>query len=238
MKKRLLVISDGNGVDTDFVKWPTILKILTTKSLSTVNRSVIGASNEMMLLQLTEAVKEDIDYAIIQWSIPNRIDLVGTSFWKQEAALDPVYNFNLIENNGQTWWVTSASKNAHVQQYHQKYINQWHSVLRTESYMLAAAELLKFHNIKFVFSLCYKFDFVNPYTDILNSYPWVWHVPNFGISEFREHSKYRSLDKNLSQPHPLIGLEWINQVLKPGTDFIDYDSTTYYNVEQSLLKNV
>lgn len=238
MKKRLLIVSDGNGVDNDFVKWPTLLKLLTTKNLTVVNRSVTGASNEMMLLQLSDADLANIDYAIIQWTIPKRIDLVADEFWQQQAKIDPVYHFNLIENNKNTWWVTSGSKNPHVKQYHNQYVKIWHSTLRTESYMLSAAELLKFHNIKFAFSLCYQFDFIDPYKDILNSYPWAWHTPNLGLSEFRTCSKYLHLDQQLPQPHPLIGLEWIDQVLKPGTDFIDYNPTTYYNVEQSLLKNV
>lgn len=238
MKKQLLIISDGNGVDTDFVKWPTLLKILTTKSLNVINRSVVGASNEMMLLQLSDADLANIDYAIIQWTIPHRIDLVVNDFWRHQAEIDPVYHFNLVENNQKTWWVTSASKNPYVKQYHSQYIDYWHASLRTAGYMLAAAELLKFHNIKFVFSLCYQFEFSGVYKDILTSYPWAWHMPNFGLSEFRTQSKYHHLDKKLSQPHPLIGLEWIDRVLKPGTDFIDYDPTTYYNVEQSLLKNV
>lgn len=237
MKKTLLIISDGNGVENDFHKWPFLLQLLTSKTLNIINLSVVGASNEMMLLRLAEVVStQKIDYAIIQWSVPNRIDVVVDTFWKEQAKIDPTYHFNIVDTLNTKWWVTSASKNSHIQEYHKKYVNQWHSTLRSESCMLSAAELLKFNNIEFAFTLCYAFDFIEPYKTILETYPWVWHDANKGISEFRQHSQYLKFDKGLPQPHPLIGLEWINQVLK-SCDFIDFDDKTYYNIEQHLLKN-
>lgn len=239
MKSSILTISDGNGVENTFKKWPQLLKILTIKTHNILNYSIVGASNEMIFMQISEAVKTNkINHAIIQWTIPQRIDLVADAFWREQASIDPVYHFNLISNNDKEWWVTSASTNAHIKEYHNKYINQWHATLRSQSYMMAAAELLKFHNIDFVFTLCYSFNFISPQIDILNSYPWVWHESNQGISEFRYKSQYLKYDHGKAQPHPLIGLEWIDQVLKPGCTFIDYDPKIYYNIEQSLLKNV
>jgi hypothetical protein len=239
MKPTILTISDGNGVDTDFKKWPMLLKLLTLKTHNVLNYSVIGASNEMIFMQLSEAVKNNkLNFAVVQWTIPQRIDLVADSFWEDQARIDPVYHFNLINNNNKKWWVTSASTNIHIKEYHNKYIKDWQAVQRSQTYMIAAAELLKFYNIDFTFSLCYAFNFIDPQIDILNSYNWAWHAPNQGISEFRHTSKYLTYDYQKPQPHPLIGLEWIEQVLKPGCKCIDYSPTTYYNIEQSLLKNV
>ena len=238
MKPTILTISDGNGVENDFKKWPLLLKILVSKSHNVINRSVVGASNEMIFMRLSEAVmQEKIDYAIIQWTVPARVDVIVNDFWEEEAKNDPVYNFNVINCNDRRWWVTSTSTNPHIKEYHNKYINNWHAALRTQSYMMSAAELLKFHNIEFVFSLCVSFDFIDPQADILNSYPWAWHAPNQGINEFRYKSQYLKYDYGKAQPHPLIGLEWVDQVLKPGCKFVDYASKSYYNVEQYLLKN-
>ena len=234
MKKNLLIISDGNGVENDFKKWPLLLQMLTTKSLNIINKSVVGASNEMM--QLAEIVaQQPIDYAIIQWTRPRRVDVVTNDFWDQQAAADPVYHFNLIKNNNQTWWVTSASTNSYIKEYHTKYINQWQAVQRTQTYIIAAAELLKFHNIEFAFSLCYELDFIKPIDQLLRTYNWAWHIENQGISEFRHTSKYLHLDYDRAQVHPLIALEWINRVVKPSCKFIDYSDEVYYNVEQSLV---
>lgn len=238
MKQKLLIISDGNGVSTDFVKWPDLLKILTTKTLDITNRSVIGASNEMILARLTDALKEKFDYAIIQWTHPQRLDIITDDFWREQASVDPIYHFNLVNALGKEWWVTSKSTNEHVRKYHDMYIRSWQSTQRTFANMLAAAAMLNFYRIPFLFSLCYKLDFEGPTKEILDTYPWAWHQPYSGIDEFRHTSKYIHYDQGLSQPHPLIGLEWIDQVLTPCAKFFAYDRKTYYNVEQHLLKNV
>jgi hypothetical protein len=239
MKKKLLIISDGNGVSTDFKKWPALLEVLCVKTLTVVNRSVIGASNELMLMQLAEAVQQDhYDYAVVQWSGADRIDLVADEFWIDQAKQDPVYHFNLVESNQKTWWVTSKSQNAHVKEYHSKYIRRWQAQQRSQAFMLSAAELLKFHQVPFGFSLCYNFEFLDPYQSILETYPWIWHSNNSGISEYRTQSKHSHLDQGLSQPHTLIQLDWIDQVLRPACEIIDYSQEVYYNVEQALIKNV
>jgi hypothetical protein len=238
MKKNILIISDGNGVDNGtFKKWPILLQLLHTKTLNIINRSVVGSSNEIMLYKLADAIKEQpIDYAIIQWTNPQRLDVVADTFWNAEAAKDNIYDFNLVNTLGETWWVSSGSVNPNIREYHNKYIKAWHAVQRTQSYMLAAAELLKQSNIKFSFSLCYDFEFVGPMSTVLNQYHWAWHTPNSGISEFRNSSQYVSYDTGQAQPHTLVQLDWINQVLKPSFEFIDYDDKTYYNIEQSLIK--
>lgn len=239
MKKILLTISDGNGVDNDFKKWPFYLKLLLSKTHTIINRSVVGASNEFMFMQLCEAVyNHDIDHAIIQWSIPNRVDIVADDFWKKQAQQDPVYHFNIVKNNEQTWWVTSRSENDYIQEYHNKYIKYWQALQRTQSYMMAAAELLKFKKIDFIFSLCYNYEFENPNKNILDSYPWLTCNNNKGYSDFRHISKFSKFDKNLAQPHTLINLDWINTVVKPNTSFVDYDERNYLSLEQTLIKKL
>lgn len=238
MKSNILTISDGNGVDTNFKKWPFYLQLLTSNYAKVINRSVIGASNELMFMQLSEVVAANKpDYCIIQWSIPNRIDLVADKFWLAQAEQDPVYNFNVVENNGKTWWVTSASDNEYVKEYHNRYIGTWQAQQRSQAWIIAAAELLKFHKIKFVFSLCYALDFIEPHTDILNSYPWIWHNDNLGLDDFRTISQFSSYDKGLAQPHTLIHLDWINQVLEPNCEFVNYNKDLYNNLEQALIKS-
>jgi hypothetical protein len=237
MKSNILVISDGNGVDTDFKKWPFYLKLLTTKTSNIINRSVIGASNEMMFLLLSEAVsKTKIDFCVMQWSIPNRVDVVLDEFWLEQAQKDLIYHFNIIENNEQQWWITSASSNQYIREYHDRYINYYQSQLRSQIFIMAAAELLRFNNIEFVFSLCYNLPFIEPNKKILQSYPWAWHKNNDGLSEFRIVSKFAQYDTGLPQPHSLIHLDWINTVLKPNCNFIKYEDNVYNYIESSLLK--
>lgn len=237
MKENLLAISDGNGVDTDFKKWPTLLRLLLSKTHNLINKSVTGASNEMIFMQLADSVQnQKIDQAIIQWTIPQRVDVVADAFWVEQAKADPIFHFNLVNSNNQLWWVSSASGNDLIKAYHDTYIKYWQATQRSQSYILAAAELCRLNNIKFTFSLCYKFEFVQPMDKVLQTYNWAWHEPNHGMHEFRYHSQYTDYDSGLPQPCSLIQLEWINQVLKPCCSFIDYDQQTFYNIQQALLK--
>lgn len=239
MKKKLLVISDGNGVDNDYKKWPFYLKLLTSKTHTVINRSVVGASNEFIFMQLSDEInKQDYDCTILQWSLPKRFDVIVNDFWLEQARQDPIYHFNIVENNNQTWWVTSRSENSHIQEYHNKFVRGWQSLQRTQCYIMAAAELLKFKKIDFVFSLCYDFEFIEPNKQILESYPWVKFKNNKGYSEFRYKSKYASYDKNLGRPHTLINLDWINTVLKPSVPFVNYDEQTYLRLEDRLVKQL
>ncbi len=238
-KKSLLVISDGNGVENKFHKWPFFLKLLTTKTLNLINKSIVGSSNELILYQLVNTIKEqNIDYAIIQWTNPLRVDVIADDFWVKQANIDPIYHFNIVNVLNNNWWITSGSQNTYIQEYHTKYVKNLHSNLRSMSWIMAASDLLKTNNIEYKFCLCYKLNFISPFDTILKKYPWVWHESNQGINEFRYTSQYFKYDQGLAQPHPLIGLDWIHRVLKPQCDFVDYDDNAYYNIEKSLLKNV
>ena len=233
MKKTLLAISDGNGVDNDFKKWPTLLQLMTLDSLQIKNKSVVGASNELILMQIAESIEnENIDCAIIQWTNPLRIDVVVDKFWKEQAKNDPTYHFNIVQSNNHDWWVTSASDNQYVKEYHNRYIKEWQATQRSQAYMLAAASLLKNKNIPFVFTLAYKFNFNGPLTSALKNLPWVEQ----DLSSFRFSSTHKDLDQGLAQPHSAIQLEWLHNIIKPQCSFVDYPVERYYNIEKHLIE--
>lgn len=235
MKKNLLVISDGNGVETDFEKWPKLLGILMGKNLNILNYSQIGASNEFIMLQLAEAIEQhQIDYAIIQWTTAQRLDLVMDDFWQGQKTIDKKYSFNTATSNGQNWWITSGSHNTYIRDYHTRYIKSWQADHRTYSTILGTAKLLESKNINYKFTLCYDFDFTGNFADCLKSLPWIWHESNKGITDFVKLSQYKNYDKGLSNVHPLVALDWINTVLKSQCDFIDYDEKTYYNIVRAI----
>lgn len=239
MKKKILIVSDGNGVDgSNFIKWPSLLQLLCTKTLQIVNKSIIGASNEIIMLQAAEAIhNEPIDAAIIQWTVPRKLDVVATDFWQEQANIDPIYHFNIIRSNSKKWWVTSNSENKHIKAYHETYIQEWQATQRSQSYMLATASILKTANIPYVFCLAYNFNFIPPSEKTVKTLPWAWHHSNTGMCDFKQISSFLQYDRNLPQPHSLIQLEWIDKVMKPATDFIDYDQKVYYTIQNHLLKN-
>jgi hypothetical protein len=237
MKKNLLVISDGNGVETDFEKWPRLLGILLSQNFNIINRSQIGASNEFILLQLAEALEHNhIDHAIIQWTTAQRLDLLIDDFWHEQRKQDPKYSFNTATSNGQDWWITSGSHNSYIREYHTRYIKPWQADQRTYSTMLSGAKLLESKNIDYKFSLCYDFEFKGNFDGTLRSLPWIWHKPNKGITDFVNVSQYKSYDQGLSNVHPLVALDWINNVLRSQCDFVDYSDKTFYNLVTAIEK--
>ena len=232
MKKTLLAVSDGNGVDTaNFKKWPSLLQALASASLKIKNKSVVGASNEMILMQIAESIEsENIDYAVIQWTIPLRVDIVADDFWNQQANIDPVYHFNIVPSNNHNWWVTSDSNNPYIKEYHSRYIKEWQATQRSQSYMLSAAAILQNKNIPFIFTLAYKFNFVGPLTSAVKNLPWL----DQDLDSFRYTSAYIDLDQGKAQPHSAIQLEWLNTIVKPNCDFIKYDPNRYKKIINSI----
>jgi len=238
MSKTLLTISDGNGLSiANFTKWPKLLQALTLDSLQILNKSIPGASNEFILMQLAETLKnETIDCAIIQWTVPQRVDVILTDFWNDQANDDSVYHSNIFNSDNNQWWITSHSDNKYIREYHDRYIGDYHSAQRSQFYILAAAELLKNKQIPFVFCLAYQFDFVGSTKEDIESLPWVWHEPNKGLSEFRSSSQFYKLDQGLVNPHSAIQLDWVNAVLKPNCEFVDYPEIRYYNIQKHLTR--
>ena len=74
MKKTLLAVSDGNGVDTaNFKKWPSLLQALASASLKIKNKSVVGASNEMILMQIAESIESE--KLFVEWLITKEFNV-------------------------------------------------------------------------------------------------------------------------------------------------------------------
>jgi hypothetical protein len=137
-----------------------------------------------------------------------------------------------VQSNNQDWWVTSSSNNQYIKEYHNRYIKEWQATQRSQSYMLAASTLLKNKNIPFVFTLAYDFNFDGPMAIAVKNLPWI----DQDLSSFRLISTYKDLDSGLAQPHSAVQLEWLDTIVKPNCDFIDYDPKRYYNIQKHLTK--
>lgn len=236
MKKRLLIISDGNGVDSGSNRrWPTLLKLLLNQTHEVVNHSIAGASNETILFKLAETLGEQtFDQAIIQWNGYRRVDLVINDFLQPHVSREEKYN-RTTSINGKDIWVTSGCKNSLISQYHSM-IDNWHTKQRNQAFFLSAANILQQARVDFYFTLGYSFDFEPPLNSFVDQLPWLWHEHHLGLDNFRQISEFKDLDLNLPQPHTLVHLDWIQSVLLPQCSFIDYSPQTFYNIKQALLK--
>lgn len=112
---------DGFACGHIWPEWPQILQALLPNDKIHV-RSGIGAGNEFLISQLLQCDVRD-QTVIFQWADARRFDkIIEDEEWCMLAKSDPIYHFNLYQDNHNTWWLSSASQNKDVRTYHDFYI--------------------------------------------------------------------------------------------------------------------
>jgi hypothetical protein len=244
---RLLTIADGYGdsvaVPTwypKYWKWPEIIKLM-TKDVSLNNCSRYGAGNEFMVNQLKNNI-DSADVVMIQWSQPNRLDLVlahsNSKFWDDVIASDTVYANNVVDCGSDKFWISSASRTDAVREYHQRYISLKQHQMRSQTFVEYAKLLLEQRDLDYRFMLVEN----STYLDIDAN--WICHEPFKGMSDFKRKSKYSNLDLGIVQPVPLVTFDFIQQYIMPSIDLhwrgpkeINAVENMLYQHYQEALKN-
>lgn len=219
---KLLTIADGFGDSLavpawypDYIKWPEIIQLM-TRGVELFNLSRYGAGNEYIIQCLRTNLK-DKDRVLVQWAMPNRLDLVlshnkeSTEFWNQQIKNDPVYNNNIVELGQTRVWITSASTAQGVQEYHKKFIGYQQHQIRSQLYVDYATLLLE--NIPHGFLLTKTSTYLDQ--NVKDDTNWYWHNKFEGMCEFRHQSKYAELELGLVQPTPLVQFDFVRQFIQP-----------------------
>ena len=218
----LLTLADGFGDShavppwyPDYIKWPEIIKLM-TRGITLHNLSRYGAGNEYILNCLRNNLA-DKQAIIVQWTVPNRLDLVLShipeynSFWSQKISEDPIYNNNILSCGNDSVWISSASTMPEVREYHTKFIGSRQHQLRSQFYIDYATLLLK--DIPHGFMLTKTSNYLGETVRDHNN--WFWNQPFQGMCEFRHHSKYAGLELDIAQPLPLVQFDFIKQFIQP-----------------------
>ena len=234
---KLLTLADGFGDSgayplwyPGYYKWPELIHLM-TNGVELLNLSRYGAGNEYIV----ECLKNNIvdkDYVIIQWAQPNRLDLLLAhneykDFWSDAVSQDVSYSKNVVNN----YWITSASKNPAVQEYHKKYISIEQHCRRSRLYMDYARLLLTSNNVNFNFMLTADSKYL---ADQSTDHHWLWHSPWAGMESFRALSQYTNLDFGYTQPIPLIQFDYIQQYIVPNTT-LPWRSSQELKAVESML---
>ena len=246
----LLTLADGFGDSEaypvwypDYIKWPEIIKLM-TKKVNLINMARYGAGNEYMINCL-KANKLDKNVVLVQWAMPNRLDLVlshdDTYNWNSAILQDPIYSNNVLEVDGTKYWLSSASTNTNVKEYHNKYISIKQHELRSLIYIDYARMLLENDHIDYKFFLNTEGTYLR---DLPSKDNWVWHKEFMGMSEFRYSSRYAELELGITQPIPLVQFDFIQQYLMPVLDLpwrsnqeIEAVGNMLYRKYQQFAKN-
>lgn len=239
---KLLTVADGFGDNwvgppwySDYFKWPRIIELM-TRGVEIENQSRYGAGNEY-ITQCVQNHYKDKAHVIVQWAIPNRLDLwlshdflATKKFWHQQINRDPVYHENILTVNEDPVWLSSTSKNKFVQEYHSKYISLKQHQLRSQLFINYVKLLLNQHNIPYTFMLTPDSNYLQS-NDTSN---WCWHQEWKGMTSFRYQSKYADLDFGYIQPIPLIHFDFVKQYLMPIID-LPWRSTREIDAVESML---
>lgn len=243
MKTKILTIADGFGDSIsspawypEYHKWPFILNLM-TKNLDIIDFSRYGAGNEYMVSVLKDQYRS-VDKVLIQWSIPDRLDLVlahqdpTNNQWQELISSDPVYSENIRLIGQDKWWLSSASTQSWVRDYHERFISKRQHQIRSQIWIEYAHQLLS--QIPHRFMLAYD----SLYLDGINVDPnvWIWHDAWKGMHDYRYHSEYRSLDLGIVQPIPLIHFDFIKRFVMPNFDLPWRNDRELAAVESMLLR--
>jgi hypothetical protein len=234
---KLLTLSDGYGDSAiapmwypKYWKWPEIIKLM-TKGVDLNNLSRYGSGNEFIVNQLKQHIN-DANVVIIQWALPNRLDLVldhpSPKFWKDVIASDQMYNNNVVDCGDNKFWISSGSKTSAVIEYHQQYITVRQHQLRSQIYVEYAKLLLEQHKIDYRFMLVETSKYLNIDAN------WICHEPLAGMRDFNRKSKYSNLDLGIHQPTPLVAFDFIKQHIMPSID-LQWRNNREINAVENML---
>jgi len=129
---KIYCLGDGYAHGHIWPEWPQILQVL-LPDYEIITGTGVGAGNEFLIDTLLNFDCQN-QIVIFQWAQPYRFDkLLQDEQWKNLAAQDPVYHFNFENNASGTWWLSSNSQNARIQEYHEFFIQNHQANLRLAS---------------------------------------------------------------------------------------------------------
>lgn len=238
---KILTAADGFGDSVagpawypDFWKWPRILGLM-TKGLEILDLCRYGAGNEYLSWNVRQN-HHDADLLLIQWAIPNRLDLVlehrdpVAQKWHEKIVCDPIYHSNTQEVGHNRWWLSSGSTVDWVEQYHSCMISQRQHEIRSTVWIEYTHRLLRDRSHGFL--LTADSEYLQEADVDVDT--WIWHDAWKGMDDWRHHSKYSDLDLGLTQPIPLIHFDFIKCFIMPRFD-LPWRSVREIDAVESML---
>jgi len=148
----IFCFGDGYAHGHIWPEWPQILQALLPNTQVTAHTG-IGAGNEYLInsvIQLGDKI--DGQTVIFQWASPYRFDkLIQDNTWIDRAKNDPVYHFNLYNSSEGIWWLSSASTDEKIQEYHNLFVQSKQAELRFTNQKILLENYLKLKKCKYLF---------------------------------------------------------------------------------------
>ena len=148
----IFCFGDGYAHGHIWPEWPQILQALLPNTQVTAHTG-IGAGNEYLinsLIQLEDKINSQT--VIFQWASPYRFDkLLQDDKWIDRIKQDPIYHFNLCDSAQGTWWLSSASADEKIQEYHTLFVQSKQAELRFNNQKILVENYLKLKKCNYLF---------------------------------------------------------------------------------------
>ena len=187
---KIFCFGDGYSHGHIWPEWPQILQALLPHH-QVILKSGVGAGNEFLIDQLLNSDCRG-HTVIFQWAQDNRFDkLLQDDYWTSMAKQDPVYFFNFETNPSGTWWLSSASQNQKIQEYHDFFVQSQQAQLRLKNQKILVENYLQNQNC------CY------------------WFTSTQKQELFSKSHSEKHLRGNQVQPSPLMHFYFVVEIIKP-----------------------
>lgn len=148
---KIFCFGDGYAHGHIWPEWPQILQALLPDH-DIVTQSGVGAGNEFLIDRLLTSPCAN-STVIFQWAESQRFDkLIQDQPWKDLALQDPVYFFNFEESPSGTWWLSSATQNRKILEYHDFFVQDQQANLRTHNQKILLENYLQNQRCRYWFT--------------------------------------------------------------------------------------
>jgi hypothetical protein len=211
--KKIYTFGDGYASSHIWPEWPVILEALLPDCLFT-HHGAVGAGNEFILNAIIQSHLNDPDaYFLVQWAQAIRFDkLIQDSTWDNIIDTDPIYHFNRVQLAENSWWISSASQQPDVINYHKHYVQSKQSRIRMLNSIYLASNLLR---NKSLFFSTPNLRFTNDEYKYVDNNNWVERA----MLDFADQEQFINTRQAEVQPSPIVHMAYIQEYLLPNLPF-------------------
>lgn len=193
---KIFTFGDGFATGHIWPEWPQILQAL-LPTHTVINTAGIGAGTEFLVSGFVDQLKNMHNSTVIfQWPMANRFDkLIQDDSWNNVIASDETYSFNINHDaQGRSWWLSSASQTAEVQQYHAQYVQYQQHAHRQNVYRELVSQAISNLNC----------EIVHTSTSLQDMFAW--------------SARFNATRQKQVQPSPIVHFYWLVEHVIPQTD--------------------
>jgi hypothetical protein len=195
---KIFCFGDGFATGHVWPEWPQILQALVPQH-QVINTAGIGAGPEFLVSGFVDLIQDMQDSTVIfQWPDRGTFDkILQDDSWQSTIDTDPLYKNNIITDRaGRWWWLSSASRNQEVKNYHTRLIQTLQHARRQQVYQALVSHTCKNLNCQTI------------------------HTSTPTQDTFSRSERFKTVRQNQTQPSPIVHFYWLIEEILPQTNIV------------------